>query len=111
MATTNEQVDSELRLAKQYATKAKQSKERKIPFLLTYSEFKRLKLRKTCYYSGVKLTDSGQTQHTLDRIVASIGYTVENTVPCCRAVNYAKALFENKDHINIHHLIKAVKKM
>lgn len=111
MATTTEQVSDELVMVQKYLNTASSSKRRGIPFCLSYSEFKRLKLRKTCYYSGVRLTDSGLTQITLDRVVSSIGYTVENTVACCDAINQAKALFENQDHLNIHHLIKAVKRM
>ena len=46
--------------------------------------------KKTCYYSGVTLTLTGETALSLDRIDDSIGYTRENTVSCASVVNKVK---------------------
>lgn len=108
---TIEQVEEDFTLIKKYQNKVHSSRDRKIPFLLTFAQYKRLLSRKTCYYSGVRFGTVPSMKLTLDRIDANIGYTVANTVPCLDVINQAKALFENKDHINIHHLIKAVGKM
>lgn len=98
---------SEVALARAYISKAQQAADRGIPFELTVAQFKQLKSRKTCWYTGVVMTKAGQgalrpTDRTLDRIDASIGYTKDNTVACCHSVNKLKSVLEETDIISIN---------
>ena len=79
-------------LAKMYLAKFTTCEQRKIPFLLSFSEYKALQNRKLCAYTGIKLTygDSTGSTLSLDRISPTVGYTRENTVAVCYAANRAK---------------------
>ena len=94
----------DVRLAAMYARKASDALDRGIGFTLSFSEYKKLKSRKTCYYTGYpfKTTKKNATNDdlmTLDRIDSDVGYTVENTVVCLKSVNAIKnTLFESGKH-------------
>lgn len=113
-----EKVKQDITLVRQYRNKVNDSSKRGIPFLLTYAEYKRLMTRKTCYFTGVVLTEQvadsshpAPTARTLDRIDANIGYIPENTVACCHAANQAKSFFEKNEHINMQHLKRMLHKL
>jgi hypothetical protein len=70
--------------------------KRKLPFLLTRDQFRKL-IFQPCLYcnfppSRVKKTRSGSTvtYNGIDRSDNSKGYTVLNSVPCCTDCNFAK---------------------
>lgn len=101
------------RLFEQYKNNAK---SREIDFLLSRLEFFELCVR-PCFYCGDSLTSSmkrriqnlnGDFKYTgVDRINSSIGYTVQNCVPCCAVCNKMKLNYSTADFIA--HLIKIVK--
>jgi hypothetical protein len=64
-----------------YRTKAHQ---RGIPFELSHEEFSSM-WEKPCTYCGDKIDTIG-----IDRKDSLLGYTVGNSVPCCKHCNYMK---------------------
>lgn len=90
-------------VAEWYLAKISNAKERGIAFDLTLADFRKLCLRKTCFYSGMRLNALGcpgekRANRTLDRIDNSKGYTKENTVACSYAVNTLKNhIFEDQE--------------
>jgi len=58
--------------------------------------------QKPCYYCNVPMEMVG-----LDRVDNDIGYTVENTVPCCTMCNIMKQSFGVDAFIARVHLIAA----
>lgn len=87
-------------LAKKYIQKVKNSHDRQLEFKLSLYQYKRLILKKRCYYTGVVLTSGGvdgcATARTLDRIDATKGYVPGNVVACSHAVNQFKACWEGR---------------
>ena len=47
---------NDIQIAAKFVAKAKSSSDRNIPFMLSFSEYKRLLKTKKCYYTGVELT-------------------------------------------------------
>lgn len=78
-----------------YRHKAKKSGR---SFSLTSPQFRAI-TQGPCFYCGSERTNTKRSPHGtgdftyngLDRIDASRGYTVNNTVSCCRACNFAKS--------------------
>lgn len=85
----------------------RQAKKRKLIFSLTDEEFRSITSSK-CYYcnadpvmesdlKGVKgiskerITFGRYLYNGIDRVDSSIGYTIQNTVPCCRKCNTWKS--------------------
>jgi hypothetical protein len=52
-----------------------------------------------CYYCGDKNSQG------IDRINSKLGYTIENTLPCCKICNQMKHVFTNDEFFNKIHLI------
>lgn len=77
-------------VALKYLQKQINAQERGLEFTLTLQDMRALLKKKTCYYSGVTLTLTGETALSLDRIDDSIGYTRENTCACASVVNKVK---------------------
>lgn len=97
----------EAELCKQFCNKVKNAASAGHEFELTYAQFKRLKLRKTCTYTGVAMTPR---TNTLERIDSSIGYTKENTVACHSFFNSLKGSIENPgNEFEMRHLGKMLK--
>jgi len=73
------------------------AKARGLEFALTKAEFEYL-TKEPCTYCGVLpaqvFTNGGRTSpyiyNGIDRVDSSEGYTLANTVPCCKTCNYAK---------------------
>lgn len=91
--------------AKKYLEKTKSSFSRNIAFDLTLNEFKSLLNKQRCYYSGIRLCDTGAKPNdvppnyrTLDRIDNTKGYTKTNTVACAHKVNQLKNLLFETPH-------------
>ena len=51
-------------------------------------------INKNCYYCGIDFSNG------IDRVENSIGYTVDNVVPCCSFCNHAKKNHSKQDFIN-----------
>lgn len=72
-----------------------------VKFELTVEQFYEL-LQKDCFYCGIKPSNVYDKRYYnivyngVDRKDNSIGYTLENSVPCCKMCNISK----NKNHIN-----------
>lgn len=77
-------------VAMKYVQKQLNAKQRGLDFTLTLQDMKTLLKKKTCYYSGVQLTLSGETSLSLDRINDELGYIPSNVVACASIVNQIK---------------------
>lgn len=77
-------------VAMKYIQKQLNAKQRGLDFTLTLQDMKTLLKKKTCYYSGVQLTLSGETSLSLDRIDDELGYIPSNVVACASVVNQIK---------------------
>jgi len=71
------------------------SKARGLRFLLTREEFFGL-VTQCCYYCGSQPSNTSNSANGsfaysgLDRVDPSVGYLLDNVVPCCRVCNWAK---------------------
>lgn len=98
---TNEQV------ARKYLNTLTSANSRGIECTLSFKHVRRLLERKTCFYTGVKLTApsgdyTNSTDRTIDRIDSDKGYTDDNTVACSYAANSLKnEVFESKTTKNL----------
>lgn len=91
----------------QFRSYIKGAKRRSLEFKLTFKQFKKLILSK-CYYCGEG--ESNKTRHSydkekvhiigVDRLNNDVGYTKENSVPCCGICNYMKRKFSEEVFIN-----------
>ena len=81
-------------LAKTYVTKSSSSRSRKIEFSLTLNEYKRLRTRKICQYSGLRMHGDGWYQPTLERVDNNIGYVKGNVIAVCYGINNFKSIIE-----------------
>lgn len=110
---------NERRLAKQYIDKIDSSEKRDISFELTFSQFKKLLSLKRCYYTSrpfIPYEERNESNRgswrTLDRIDNSKGYTLENTVACCGAINFLKSVIENpQNDLTFKQAINALSKV
>jgi len=67
-----------------YSTYVGCARDRKIEFKLTVEEFESF-WQKDCSYCNTPIATIG-----IDRIDSSIGYEINNVVPCCRMCNEMK---------------------
>lgn len=68
------------------------AKKRSLGFALTQKLFFNL-LQKDCHYCGVKNANG------IDRYRNTVGYSVQNSVPCCTACNMMKKTLDPQDFI------------
>lgn len=104
----------DLHIARKYVAKADQAKSLGHDFELTFTEYKRLILKKTCAYSGLPFSPVVNTwsSRTLDRIDNSLGYVSGNVVACTHGMNQIKSQAENPAiPIDLKTLAKGVVKM
>ena len=94
---------NEVHIANAYTGKANNAKQSGHEFTLSFAQFKRLYLRKTCYYSGELLSKRGKeftgawNYPTYERIDASKGYIAGNVVVICHCLNSLKGTIESKE--------------
>lgn len=69
-----------------------QAKKRKKDFVLTKEQFEKI-INGECYYCGTK------NKIGIDRKDNSKGYTIENSVSCCRICNWMKLTLTEKEFI------------
>lgn len=92
---------NDLDLARRYISKTEWAKERNLEFLISFSDFKRLMLRKKCAYTGIELTfkvpgsTSRATDKEIDRIDNTLGYVKGNVITVSHCANKLKSRFEN----------------
>ena len=85
-------------VAVKFLHKQIQSRERGVPFSLTFNEMKKHLSKKKCHYSGVELTIDDTHSVSLDRVDSTLGYVSDNVVPCSSYVNSLKnLLIESRD--------------
>lgn len=90
----------DLWVSKKYVQLHKSATKRGKSFTLTLPQLKKVLRRKTCYYTGVKLTrmipdGTKPTDLTIERLDNAKGYEVDNIVAVCHAANQLKnELFE-----------------
>jgi len=88
-------IDFELKAVNKWQNLMHSAEKRGLDFDLQVSDVKRLLRRKTCYYSGVVLTDAVQgkrepTERTMERLDSSKGYVKGNVVACSHRMNHIK---------------------
>lgn len=94
------------KLIRNYKTSAK---KRNISFELNNEQFKKL-IKSNCYYCNsepiirkgeIEYAKSGEFKRNgIDRLNNDIGYTIENSVPCCEICNRAKLKLTEKVFLN-----------
>ena len=87
----------------------KGAKARNLSFELSFEEFIEL-VQKNCHYCGIVPSNSTKTltHHSstefiyngIDRKDNKLGYTKENSLPCCKQCNYAKFRFSYQEFLN-----------
>jgi len=93
-----------------YAQCRKGASARNITFLISLEEFKKI-ITKDCYYCGVepRLSSTSkrynktttQIKHNgVDRFDNTIGYVLNNCVPCCKFCNHMKRDYTKDDFLN-----------
>lgn len=87
-------------VAMKYIQKQLNARQRGLEFNLTLQDMKTLLKTKTCFYSGVKLTLTGQTALSLDRKDDKLGYVKGNVVACASIVNQIKNELLEKNMCN-----------
>lgn len=81
-----------------YNTFKTNSKKRDIEIDITFDEWKKIGV-KDCFYCGSKPSNVRYSKHNsgdyvyngIDRIDNTLGYTLENSVPCCFTCNHSKS--------------------
>lgn len=73
------------------------AKRRLLPFTLSFGEFERLIISRCAYCGALPSNIRRNGKHAasflyqgIDRDIGEVGYTVENSVPCCIKCNRAK---------------------
>ena len=75
------------------------AKIRKVPFKLTFEQFKTIVAKPCCYCGRPPEPVSMPKRHGsficngIDRVKNQLGYTMRNSAPCCRWCNQAKSNF------------------
>ena len=103
---------NDLVIAKKYINKAKNAAKAGHEFALSFGEYKKLAVRKTCAYSKIPFSPHPERwdSRTMDRIDNKVGYTAKNTVACCYGINQIKSMVENQRiPMDIGTLVKAAK--
>lgn len=80
---------------------------RNLPFNLEFNYFKSL-IQAPCHYCGFKGSNMMHSAKTacilpyngIDRINSKLGYTIDNTVSCCKFCNFAKYKHSQAEFLN-----------
>lgn len=76
------------------------AKKRNIMFKLSHDEFKSV-VSRPCRYCGINANIG------VDRLDNSVGYTYQNSVPCCEKCNYAKRDMTESEFLSLMERINA----
>ncbi|BCM29283.1 hypothetical protein NCT2020_0260 [Enterobacter phage vB_EkoM5VN] len=87
------QIEFDLRVARSYNSKNDDARNRNLQFALTLSDWAKLMSEPVCSYSGRPFSNKGgcSDSRTMERINASLGYTVDNTIAVTSAANSEKS--------------------
>lgn len=104
---------NDVKVAEVYLDKANNAKKNGHKFSLSFSEFKRVISRKTCYYTSIPfILEDKEYRKTIDRVDNSKGYVSGNVVVCLNVVNNIKSALENPtNQLTVHHLKKMCDKI
>jgi hypothetical protein len=86
-------------IARAYLAKVDHAKSNNHEFTLSFSQFKRIITRKTCYYTSLPFSGESDYRRTLDRVDNSKGYIPGNVVVCLNVVNNIKSALENPTNL------------
>lgn len=75
-------------------SKKRSEEDLKLAFELTLDQFEGLK-RQSCYLCGKQ--SSSSHMNGIDRLDSSVGYIVENCMPCCAGCNYIKRRYSHDE--------------
>lgn len=99
----------------------KNHRNKKVPFTLTFEEFKSIISDNNCHYCGDELTyhlhskvwnENKSRAHQLDRKDNSRGYEVNNVVPCCWTCNRLKSdAFTYEEFLLLSPSLKEIKRL
>lgn len=88
-------------ILRRFRNKKKNAFRCKIPFEMTYGEFRSIFKSTKCFYTGVEMDFSNNTENvtikhmvSIERIDNNLGYVAGNVVLCSRHVNNLKGKFE-----------------
>ncbi len=102
----------ELVVAEKWANKYKNAIKRDIEFSLTLGDISKLLKRKTCAYTGVKLTNENRT---IERINPKLGYIRGNVLAISYTANQIKSLlFETNEQtyrMSFEHMKRMMKSL
>ena len=87
-------------VAKKFLSVRTNAEQRGLDFDLSLRDVRRLLSRKTCYYTGKRMTTArGEPEEatrpdklTFDRVDNKLGYVKGNVVACCHAANQLKQM-------------------
>ncbi len=101
---------TDLKVAKKLVAIATSAFDRGIEFDLSFASCKKVMTRKTCYFTGVKLTNThlDPNQCTFDRVDNNKGYIDGNVVACSQEFNSRKGNITVED---VQLMMKAFKKL
>jgi hypothetical protein len=92
-----------------YSTYRRTSNNKNIAFELSETEFQNI-VKQECYYCG--LFSEGKQFNGIDKKIQTIGYTIDNCVPCCDMCNYMKKSLNNDVFLErIEHILTYNDKM
>lgn len=101
-------VDRELDIANGYIRKKQSADDRGIEFKMSLMSWMQIQKAKTCFLSGLPLTNSSRT---IDRIDSTIGYVDGNVRAVHSAINNIKSVVENPSNkIEFKHVERAMRK-
>jgi len=78
------------RVVKKYHELFHSAQSRGIHFDLSLRRLRQILKQEKCFFTGVKLSNDGDTKRTIDRIDASKGYVDSNVVACSLKFNHKK---------------------
>ena len=102
------------RVSAKFLRLVKSAEKRGKEFDLTFQDVKSIMKRKTCYYTGIRLTECGNgdtpkaTDRTVERIDPDKGYVRGNVVAVCHAANKIKNLTMELETSDMNIGIKAL---
>jgi len=91
-----------------YSSYKNEAKRRNYNFAISLEDFKTL-TKQNCYYCdiqpkqiySIKKTNGSYAYNGIDRIDNSIGYILENCVPCCKICNRAKDVMSQEIFLDL----------
>lgn len=86
--------EDEVRIRNKVSEYKQGAKRRKLAFKLSYHDFAHI-VSNPCRYCGENVSGG------VDRLDNKLGYTIENSVPCCDKCNYAKREMSEAEFLDL----------